>query len=76
MSSVGSASRLLLVFVMMFVIFIIVGYAIGGLFFNNWLAGTIFFIAIAGLMNAIAYFFSAKIVLWSYHVNRHRSGVA
>ncbi len=68
MSSVGSASRLLLVFAMMFVIFIIVGYAIGSFFFGDWVTGTIFFIVIAGLMNAIAYFFSAKIVLWSYHV--------
>ena len=68
MSAIGAGARILLIFSLMFAIFLVVGWAIGGYFLGDWVTGAIFFLVIAGLMNAIAYFFSAKIVLWSYHV--------
>jgi heat shock protein HtpX len=52
----------------MFAIFLVVGWAIGGYLLGDWVLGAVIFLVIAGLMNAVAYFFSSKIVLWSYHV--------
>ncbi len=57
-----------MIFTMMFAIFLLVGWAIGGYFLGNWVIGAVLFLVIAGVMNAVAYFFSSKIVLWSYHV--------
>ena len=66
MSEVASSARILLLFSTMFVVFIIIGFAVGSIFFNNWVVGAIFFLIIAAIMNVISYFFSSKIVLWSY----------
>lgn len=61
-------ARTAFLFIIMFGLFALIGYALGGYFANNWLVGMLFFLVIAGLMNAIAYFFSDKIVLWRYRV--------
>ncbi|MEF8835029.1 MAG: zinc metalloprotease HtpX [Candidatus Thermoplasmatota archaeon] len=54
-------------FAFMVVLFIVIGYLIGGLFLGNWIAGTILFLAIAGIMNIVAYFYSHKLILRSYN---------
>ena len=43
-----------------------IGYIIGAVFFNNWILGSLVFLVLAGLMNFVSYFYSSKIVLWSY----------
>jgi len=50
----------------MFVLFIIIGWLIGGFFLGNWIAGSMLFLAIAAIMNLVAYFYSHKIVLRSH----------
>jgi heat shock protein HtpX len=62
----GATSRTMVLFAFMFGLFVVIGWAIGGLFFNNWVWGAAFFLVLAGLFNLIAYFYSSKIVLWSY----------
>lgn len=62
----GAASRTTLLFAFMFVLFMVIGWAVGGLFFNDWITGAIFFLVIAAVFNIITYFYSSKIVLWSY----------
>jgi len=62
----GATSRTMVLFMFMFILFMIIGWAIGGLFFGDWVHGAIFFLALAGVFNLIAYFYSSKIVLWSY----------
>jgi heat shock protein HtpX len=62
----GATSRTMVLFAFMFGLFIVIGWAIGGLFFNNWVWGAVFFLILAGFFNLIAYFYSSKIVLWSY----------
>ena len=47
-------------------IFLVFGWAIGSVFLGNWITGAVVFIAFAGLMNAVAYFFSDRIILWSF----------
>jgi heat shock protein HtpX len=47
-------------------IFVVIGYVIGTLFFNDWILGSLMFLIFAGLMNFVSYFWSDKIVLWSY----------
>ncbi len=36
------------------------------MFFSDWITGAIFFLVIAAVFNIIAYFYSSKIVMWSY----------
>ncbi len=53
-------------FTLLTLLFVGIGYIIGAIY-----GGTLFFLIIflifAGIINSIAYFFSSKIVLWSYH---------
>lgn len=62
----AATSRTMVLFLFMFGLFMVIGWAIGGLFFNNWIWGAAFFLMLAGAFNLIAYFYSSKIVLWSY----------
>jgi heat shock protein HtpX len=62
-------------FLTMILLFMGIGYALGHFFmdFNvgvvpGWLLSMIIFLIIAGIFNAIAYFYSAKIILWAYKV--------
>ena len=59
-------SRTLAMFLVLTLIFVAIGWALGGYFFNDWIIGSLIFLLLASLMNAISYFFSGKIVLWSY----------
>ena len=53
-------------FLLLIALFMVIGYVIGGYFLNDWVVGALIFLAIAAVMNLISYFFSSKIVLWSY----------
>lgn len=46
-------------------LFVVIGFLLGG-YFGDPIIGMIFFLVIAGIFNAISYFYSSKIVLWSY----------
>jgi heat shock protein HtpX len=58
--------RMLALFAALTLIFVVIGYVIGALFFNDWILGSVMFLIFAGLMNFVSYFWSDKIVLWSY----------
>ncbi|MEW6070195.1 MAG: zinc metalloprotease HtpX [Candidatus Thermoplasmatota archaeon] len=61
--------ELLGLFMLLFVLFAVIGCFLGWYFIEgNWIKGTAIFIVFAGLMNAVAYFFSDKIVLRCYRV--------
>ncbi|MGD0056583.1 MAG: zinc metalloprotease HtpX [Methanomassiliicoccales archaeon] len=62
----GAIARTALLFAFMFGLFIVIGWAVGYLFLGDWLLGMIFFLVLAGAFNLISYFYSSKIVLWSY----------
>jgi heat shock protein HtpX len=57
---------MLALFAALTMIFVAIGFVLGGLFFNDWILGSLVFLAFAGLMNFVSYFWSDKIVLWSY----------
>lgn len=62
----GAHLRLLALFATLTAIFVVFGWAIGTVWLNDWVGGAIMFLILAGAMNAISYFLSDKIVLWSY----------
>ncbi len=62
----AATARTVLLFILMFGIFLVVGWVVGSFFFGDWVLGAVFFLIIAGIMNLISYFYSSKIVLWSY----------
>ena len=51
---------------LLFGIFALIGWLIGGVFLGDWILGSLMFLVFAGLLNFFAYFFAHKIVLWSY----------
>ncbi|MDP8011430.1 MAG: zinc metalloprotease HtpX [Thermoplasmata archaeon] len=53
-------------FALLTLLFIFVGYIIGYLY-GDTVSSILFFLIIAFIINLFSYFFSAKIVLWSYH---------
>ncbi len=53
-------------FLLLIALFTAIGYVIGGYFLNDWIVGALIFLVLAAAMNLISYFFSSKIVLWSY----------
>lgn len=64
----GATIRTLGLFAFMFGLFVAIGWLVGSLFIGNWVLGAIMFLVLAGLINLISYFYSSKIVLWSYRV--------
>jgi heat shock protein HtpX len=62
----GAIARTAVLFAFMFGLFIVIGWAVGYLFLGDWLSGMLFFLVLAGAINLISYFYSSKIVLWSY----------
>ena len=53
-------------FAALIAIFMVIGYVVGFTFFGDPILGSLVFLALAGLMNFVSYFYSQKIVLWSY----------
>src|SRR2546427_10480746 len=62
----GAYLRTFALFVLLTGIFVVFGYAIGSVWLGNALGGVVTFLLLGGAMNAIAYFASGRIVLWSY----------
>ena len=62
----GAYLRTVALFALLTGIFVLFGWAIGTVWFANWLGGVVAFLVRAAAMNAISYFASDKIILWSY----------
>ena len=58
--------RTLGLFAALTLLFVGIGYLLGGLYADEWVLGALFFLALATVMNIVSYFLSDKIVLWSY----------
>ncbi len=58
--------RTLGLFTFMILLFVGIGYLIGGFFMGNWILGTLIFLIIAAVMNLVAYFYSGKLILKMY----------
>jgi heat shock protein HtpX len=58
--------RMLALFGGLIAIFVAIGWVLGTVFFGNWILGSLIFLVLAAAINFISYFFSHKIVLWSY----------
>lgn len=64
----GATIRTFGLFMFMFGLFVAIGWLVGSLFIGNWVLGALMFLVLAGIINLISYFYSSKIVLWSYRV--------
>lgn len=64
--SLVTSLRTTLLFGVLTLLFVLVGFALGGYFANDPLSGMLVFLVIAALFNFIMYFFSAKMVLAAY----------
>lgn len=62
----GARIRTAGLFLALTMLFVIIGYVLGTLFFGNWILGLVIFLALASIFNIIAYFYSDKIVLRTY----------
>ena len=62
----GASLRIAAVFIAMIGVFMVVGWAVGTYFFNDWITGSLVFLVFAAVINFVSYFFSDKIVLMSY----------
>jgi len=62
----GAYLRIFGLFVLLTAIFVVFGWAIGTVWLNDWIGGILIFLVLAAAMNAISYFASDRIVLWSY----------
>lgn len=58
--------RLFAMFMVLMLIFVAIGWIIGAVFFDDWITGSLIFLVLAGVLNLVSYFYSDKIVLWSY----------
>jgi heat shock protein HtpX len=59
--------RIVGLFLLLAGLFALIGWVLGGyLAGGNWILGAIIFLILAGVFNAISYFYSSKIILWSY----------
>jgi len=63
----GAYLRTFALFVLLTAIFVFFGWVIGSFWLDNPIGGIVTFLGLAAAMNAIAYFASDRIVLWSYH---------
>ncbi|MFO7991518.1 MAG: M48 family metalloprotease [Thermoplasmata archaeon] len=62
----GHIAKISGMFTFMILLFAVIGFLVGEFFFGNWMMGIIVFLAIAGVMNFVAYFYSHKIILKRY----------
>jgi heat shock protein HtpX len=66
MGVLGAGLRTAFMFLFMFGLFMAIGWILGTVFFNDWVTGAIFFLLIAAAINLVSYFFSSRIVLFTY----------
>ncbi|MBN1110169.1 MAG: protease, partial [Methanomassiliicoccales archaeon] len=64
----GATIRTMGLFLFMFGLFVAIGWLVGSFFIGDWVLGALVFLVLAALINLISYFYSSKIVLWSYRV--------
>ena len=62
----GANLRVSVLFTTLILLFVVIGWVIGGLLFNNWVFGVVVFLVIAGAFNIISYFYSDRIILRAY----------
>ena len=62
----GAMARLFVLFVLLMLVFAVIGWVVGEFFLGNWMYGLIIFLGIAVVMNVVSYFYSDKLVLSSY----------
>jgi heat shock protein HtpX len=62
----GAYLRTFGLFLLLTAIFVVFGYAIGSVWLADPVGGIVTFLLLAAAINAIAYFASGRIVLWSY----------
>jgi len=72
----GARIRTALLFLLLSSIFVGFGWIIGTVFFGDWLSTVLLFLVIAGLMNAVSYFFADRLVLLSYRARPVQEGDA
>jgi len=63
----GSSVRTLALFAAVLAVFVVIGGLVGELVFGSWLAGLVVALGLSLVLNAVAYFASDRIVLWSTH---------
>jgi heat shock protein HtpX len=78
MGSASAGGRIIGMFAVLFLIFMLIGWALGGYFGGDtviggyslpgWVLGMLLFLIFAALINGIGYFLSDRIVLWAYRV--------
>lgn len=61
-----STLRTIGLFVALTLIFVAIGFFLGGYFVDDWILGAMIFLVLAAALNIVSYFYSDKIVLWSY----------
>lgn len=62
----GAMARLFVLFLLLMMVFALIGWVVGVYFLGNWMYGFIIFFGIAVVMNVVSYFYSDKLVLSSY----------
>ncbi len=62
----GARLRLFMLFAALTAVFIVFGSVIGYYFFGDWLTSLVLFLILAVGINAVSYFMSDRMVLWSY----------
>jgi heat shock protein HtpX len=62
----GASLKIAGLFVAMIVLFMVIGWIVGAIFFNDWILGSLIFLVIAAAINSISYFFGHKLVLRAY----------
>lgn len=62
----GATIRTIALFMVLSLLFVIVGWAIGTFLVGDWVMITILFLAFSIGINVFSYFMSAKMVMWSY----------
>lgn len=62
----GARIRLFVLFAALTAVFVVFGWAIGAVFFNDPVTSVIVFIFMAAGINLVSYFLSDRMVLWSY----------
>jgi heat shock protein HtpX len=63
----GSTAKTALLFTAVLAVFVAVGGLVGEYVFGSWLAGLVVAVGLSFVLNAVAYFASDRIVLWSTH---------
>lgn len=65
-TSWGARLRTILLMSALMGLFAVIGTLLGGMFLGSAYGGLVFFLLLAGVLNFVSYFWSDRIVLWSY----------